>query len=93
MMPVVKGERSTVVQIGVYTLLTAVVTVMPLLQGQVGWIYLIGASLLNAGLIAQSVQLLRFTDRPHARSLFKYSMVYLALLFVAIAVDRAVVTS
>ncbi len=91
MMPVVKGDRSTVVQIGVYTLLTAVVTVMPLLQGQVGWIYLIGASLLNAGLIAQSVQLLRFTDKPHAKSLFKYSMVYLALLFVAIAVDRSVV--
>ncbi len=91
MLPVVKGDRATVVQIGVYTLLTAVVTVMPLLQGQVGWIYLIGASLLNAGLIAQSVQLLRYTDRTHAKSLFKYSMVYLALLFVAIAVDRAVV--
>lgn len=93
MLPVVKGDKATVVQIGVYTLLTAVVTVMPLLQGQVGWVYLIGASLLNIGLIAQSVQLMRFTDRPHARALFKYSMVYLALLFVAVAVDRAVVVS
>ena len=92
MLPVVKGDRATVVQIGVYTLLTAVVTVMPLLQGQVGWVYLIGASALNLGLIAQSVQLLMFTDRPHARSLFKYSMVYLALLFVVVAVDRAVVS-
>jgi protoheme IX farnesyltransferase len=93
MLPVVKGERTTVVQIGVYALLTAVVTVMPLLQGHVGWVYLVGASVLNGGLIAQSVQLLRFTDRPHARALFKYSMVYLALLFVAVAVDRAVVAS
>ena len=93
MLPVVKGDKATVVQIGVYTLLTAVVTVMPLLQGQVGWVYLIGASVLNLGLIAQSVQLMRYTDRPHARSLFKFSMVYLALLFVAAALDRAVLVS
>lgn len=93
MLPVVKGDRATVVQISVYALLTAVVTIMPLFQGEVGWVYLIGASLLNAGLIAQSVQLLRYTDKPHAKRLFKYSMVYLALLFVAIAVDRSVVPS
>ena len=91
MLPVVKGDRATVIQIGVYTVLTAVVTVMPLFQGQVGWIYLVGATVLNLGLIAQSLQLLRHTDRPHARSLFKFSMVYLALLFVIVAVDRAVV--
>lgn len=92
MLPVVKGDRATVVQIGVYTALTAVVTVMPLFQGHVGWIYLIGATLLNIGLIVQSVQLVRFTDHAHARSLFKFSMVYLALLFVTIAVDRMVVS-
>jgi len=91
MLPVVKGDRATVVQIGVYTLLTAVVTVMPLFQGQVGWVYLVGASALNAGLVLQSLQLIRHTDRPHAKSLFKYSMVYLALLFVTVALDRAVV--
>ncbi|MEX2244703.1 MAG: heme o synthase [Fimbriimonadaceae bacterium] len=93
MLPVVKGDRATVVQIGVYTLLTAVVTVMPLFQGQVGWVYLVGASALNAGLVLQSLQLIRHTDRPHAKSLFKYSMVYLALLFVTVALDRAVVAS
>ena len=90
MLPVVKGDRVTVVQIAVYTLLTAVITVMPLFQGHVGWLYLVGAAALNLGLIAQSFQLLRYTDRPHARSLFKYSMVYLAALFVMFAVDRVV---
>ena len=93
MLPVIKGDRVTVVQIGVYTLLTAVVTIMPLFQGHVGWIYLIGAGVLNIGLIAQSLQLLRNSDRAHARSLFKYSMVYLAALFLMIAVDRAVLIS
>lgn len=90
MLPVVKGDRVTVIQIGVYTLLTAVVTIMPMFQGHFGWLYLVGACVLNLGLIAQSVQLLRFNDRPHARSLFKYSMVYLALLFMVIAADRVV---
>jgi heme O synthase-like polyprenyltransferase len=33
------------------------------------------------------------TDRPHAVGLFKYSMVYLALIFVAMAVDRWGMTS
>ena len=93
MLPVVKGDRVTVVQIAVYTVLTAVITVMPLFQGHVGWLYLIGAAVLNLGLIAQSLQLLRYTDRPHARSLYKYSMVYLAALFLMLAVDRAVVLS
>ena len=93
MLPVIKGDRVTVVQIGVYTLLTAVVTIMPLFQGHVGWLYLIGAGVLNIGLIAQSLQLLRNSDRAHARSLFKYSMVYLAALFLMIAVDRAVLVS
>ncbi|MCH7904363.1 MAG: protoheme IX farnesyltransferase [Armatimonadetes bacterium] len=93
MLPVVKGDRVTVIQIAVYTVLTAVITVMPLFQGHVGWVYLIGAGVLNLGLIAQSLQLLRYTDRPHARSLFKYSMVYLAALFVMFAVDRVVLLS
>ena len=93
MLPVVKGDRATVVQIGVYTLLTAVVTIMPLFQGHVGWLYLVGAGVLNMGLIAQSLQLLRNSDRAHARSLFRYSMVYLAALFLMIAVDRAVLVS
>jgi heme O synthase-like polyprenyltransferase len=36
---------------------------------------------------------MRYVDRPHAKSLFKYSMVYLALLFVVAAVDRVVLPS
>lgn len=93
MLPVVKGDRATVIQIGVYTALTAVITAMPLFQGEVGWIYLVGATVLNLGLIVQCLGLVKKTDHAHARSLFKYSMVYLAMLFVTIAVDRMVVVS
>jgi heme o synthase len=43
---------------------------------------------LNAGLLVRSLQLYRNPERPQARSLFTYSMLYLALLFLAMAVDR-----
>ena len=52
MLPVVKGDRATVNQIGLYTVLTALVSVMPFFQGQAGPVYLIGSVLLNLGLMA-----------------------------------------
>jgi protoheme IX farnesyltransferase len=94
MLPVVRGERATVVQIAFYTVLTIAISVMPILmreggQAAVGMFYLVTAALLNAVLFLRSFQLYREPDRPHAKVLFKYSMVYLALLFLAMAVDRA----
>lgn len=91
MLPVVKGDRATVIQIAFYTVLTALVSIIPLFQHQVGAIYLYGSAFLNLILVAQTVGLLRNTDRPHAKALFKYSMVYLALMFVVIAADQMVV--
>lgn len=88
MLPVVRGERMTVIQIGLYTVLTAIVSVLPLLQGEAGMVYLGASVVLNAILVMRSVQLFRQPDRPHAFKLFKFSMVYLALLFLMIAIDR-----
>ncbi|MBV6458152.1 MAG: Protoheme IX farnesyltransferase [Fimbriimonadaceae bacterium] len=87
MAPIAIGERATVVQIVFYGIVTAIVSILPVLQPGVGTIYLVGASLLNIGLIVRCLQLLRDTDRPQARSLFKYSMAYLAILFVIVALD------
>jgi protoheme IX farnesyltransferase len=95
MLPVVRGVRATVTQIAGYAVLTAAISALPVLlrgpggQSPVGWFYLAAAALLNAGLLLRSFQLYRTPDHPHARSLFKYSMVYLALLFLAMAVDQA----
>jgi protoheme IX farnesyltransferase len=89
MLPVVLGERITVIQIGLYTIATAIVSVMPLFQSDLGIAYFGGAVLLNLVLFARSLQLYRKPDRPRAVSLYKYSMLYLALLFVVMAVDRA----
>jgi protoheme IX farnesyltransferase len=94
MLPVVRGERATVTQIGYYALLTVAISAAPLVLGKnggaaVGGLYVGTAVILNAALLWLTLQLYRRPDRPHAKSLFKYSMVYLALLFLAMAVDRS----
>jgi protoheme IX farnesyltransferase len=89
MLPVVKGDRATTIQIALYTVVTVAVTLIPFFQGLVGGSYLIAAALLNAGLVFLTVRLYRQTDRTTALHVFKYSMIYLALLFLMVAVDRA----
>jgi heme o synthase len=94
MLPVVRGVKATVVQIGYYTLLTVAISVLPMaIQGDngrasVGWFYVGAAVLLNAWLLVLSLKLYRKPERRQASSLFHYSMLYLALLFLAMAIDR-----
>jgi protoheme IX farnesyltransferase len=90
MLPVVLGERVTVMQIALYALLTALISLMPLALGELGLLYLVASLFLNSLLIFKSLVLYRQPERRTAVSLYKYSMLYLALLFVAMAVDRAV---
>jgi protoheme IX farnesyltransferase len=90
MLPVLRGEQATAVQIGFYAIVTVVVTFMPSVMREVGWLYLVSAAALNWLLLAKSYQLWREPVRARASSLFHYSMLYLALLFLAMAVDRVV---
>jgi protoheme IX farnesyltransferase len=89
MLPVVLGERVTVMQIALYALLTAMISLMPLFMGELGLLYLVLSLVLNGLLILKSLALYRQPERRTAVSLYKYSMLYLALLFVGMAVDRA----
>jgi protoheme IX farnesyltransferase len=89
MLPVVKGEHNTAVQIVGYAILTAAISAAPLLLGVRGYFYVVVAVVLNAILLWQSWDLLRQVTRPRASKLFHYSMLYLALLFLAMALDRA----
>ncbi len=90
MLPVVLGERVTVMQIALYALLTALISLMPLALGELGLLYLVASLFLNGLLIFKSLALYRQPERRTAVSLYKYSMLYLALLFVAMAVDRVI---
>jgi len=93
MLPVIRGDRATVVQIAYYAVLTAAISAVPLMlhgrsgQAVVGWYYVAAAVLLNGMLLFRSMRLYQRPERPLAKSLFKYSMVYLALLFLAMALD------
>lgn len=89
MLPVVKGERTTVIQIALYTVLTILISALPLLQPHVGAIYLIAMGLLNFLLVVRTYQLYIDPQRPQALKLYKYSMAYLALLFLVLAFDRS----
>lgn len=95
MMPLVKGDASTQRQIFIYTLILLAVTMLLLIGHTVGYIYLVVAVLIGIPLLALAFQLLRSApSTPEAarwaNRLFWYSNSYLALLFVAMAVDRLV---
>lgn len=90
MLPVVHGTRATTIQIIAYAILTWIVSLLPMLQPQIGWTYFGVAMVLNLILLIRSIQLHANPDRPSAVRLYKYSMLYLALLFLSIAIDRAV---
>ena len=87
MLPVVRGERETVKQIVLYSFVMVAATVVPFLWGTLGVAYLVAAIVLGAGFIWLAVQLARRTTPRHASLLFHLSLLYLALVFVAAAVD------
>ena len=88
MLPVTHGEHVTKVHIIIYTLMLVVVSVFPFFSGMSGLLYLISALALGAGFIVWS-GLLMFTPKPStAMDTFRYSILYLALLFIALVVDH-----
>jgi heme o synthase len=92
MLPVVKGDRYTVGQIVFYAVITVAVSLSPLMMGVgLSWVYGLAAVALNVVLLRGCMRLYQQIDRPRASSLFHYSMLYLALLFLAMALDKPVI--
>jgi protoheme IX farnesyltransferase len=87
MLPVVRGERETVRQIVVYSLVLVGVTIVPFVWGTLGLVYLVAALVLGGGFIWLAVGLARRTTPRNASLLFHSSLLYLALIFVFAAVD------
>jgi protoheme IX farnesyltransferase len=90
MLPVVDGEAETRRQILLYGWLLVPVTALPLAAGLFGIVYGGAAAVLGTLLVWLCVRLHRRADRRSASILFHYSLAYLALLFVAMAIDRVV---
>jgi heme o synthase len=87
MLPVVRGERETARSITLYSFVLVGVTLLPVLGRTLGPLYLASAAVLGVTFIGLALALQRQTTPARARRLFSYSLAYLALLFVAMAVD------
>jgi protoheme IX farnesyltransferase len=90
MLPVVVGEHETKRQILLYSLLLLAATLVLFSMRAMGFFYLAAALALGGGLLFLAVRLLRESNLRHARTLFWYSNLYLALLFAAMVIDRVI---
>jgi heme o synthase len=89
MMPVVRGARATARQVLTYSILLVALTLVPGAVGPFGVVYLAAAGALGAAFIALAWRLWRERTPSRAGVLFHFSLLYLALLFVAVALDAA----
>ena len=95
MAPLVWGERETMHQMVWYTVILLALTLLPALYGAFGLLYLLSAVVLGALLMGGVLRVLSAARRGApwtgpAWWVYKYSLLYLALLFLAMAIDRAI---
>jgi protoheme IX farnesyltransferase len=99
MLPVVAGAKATRRQIMIYTLLLVASSLLPWAFGFSGPVYALSALVLGLGFVLSAWRVLRdrqdetgvsLTRDAPAKAAFKYSILYLFVLFGALAVDRLV---
>ena len=97
MLPVVAGAKETRRQIVLYSLVLVPLSLAPWAIGFAGPVYALAAAILGAGFLVGAWRVARdrqdatgvsLTNDAPARAAFKYSIVYLFVLFAALAVDR-----
>ena len=88
MLPVVRGEQYTRLVMLIYALMLVPLTLMPVAWGAFGWLYAVAAGLLDVVFLWYCVRLWTPAVTPVAWKLYRYSLVYLLLLFVAMPIDR-----
>jgi heme o synthase len=98
MLPVTHGAKATRLQMLLYTVVLAGVSMTPLLTGLGGWIYAVVAGSLNLVFLYHAVRVWRShagdagapgADQKMARSMFLFSILYLFLVFAAVIVEHA----
>ncbi len=88
MLPNTHGEMYTRLHILLYTIILFAVTMMPFISGMSGVVYLAAAVLLGAVFLGYAWSIYREYSDALARKTFRYSIVYLSLLFAALLVDH-----
>ncbi len=87
MLPVVSGRRETSRQILLHSLALVAVSLLLPVAGATGLIYLSAAAVLGGLFLFYAFRLWRGTSAKASVALFRYSIIYLALLFAAVAAD------
>jgi protoheme IX farnesyltransferase len=88
MLPVTHGEAFTLLHILLYTIILIVVSLMPYGLGMSGMIYLVSVIILDAIFLAYVIALYKKYSDDLAKRTFRYSIIYLTLLFAALLVDH-----
>ncbi|TXI47205.1 MAG: protoheme IX farnesyltransferase [Methylophilus sp.] len=88
MLPVTHGEQFTLLHIVLYTIILVVVSMMPYGLGMSGWLYLASAAVLNSIFMYYVVSLYRHYSDALAKTTFKYSILYLSLIFAFLLLDH-----
>ena len=88
MLPVTHGIDFCKTCVVAYTILLALVCVLPYLIGMSGGIYLVGACVLNALFLYKAVKLKLAPSDDTAMDLFRFSIVHLMVLFVILFIDK-----
>ena len=88
MLPVTHGEKFTLLHIVLYTLIMIAATILPFVYRMSGFFYLICAVVLGFGFIAYALALYRRYSDALAKKTFRYSIIYLSLLFAALLIDH-----
>ena len=88
MLPVTHGESFTRLQILLYTILLLVISLVPFLIGMFGYLYFFSALLLGLVFLFWTIRLMKPSNTDAPMATFKFSILYLALLFGAMLVDH-----
>ncbi len=90
MLPVTHGEKFTLLHIVLYTLILLAATLLPYIYRMSGMIYLVSALILGAIFMGYAIALYRNYSDLLAKKTFRFSIIYLSLLFAALLVDHYV---
>lgn len=88
MLPVTHGDRFTRLSVLLYTIILCAVTLLPFAFRMSGFVYLVAAIALNAVYLKYAIKIVTQYSDQLARRAFRYSIVYLSLLFAALLVDH-----
>jgi protoheme IX farnesyltransferase len=88
MLPVTHGEHITKIHIILYTIIMFLITLLPYLTGMSGPLYLLAAIVLGIGFLVWSLLLMFKPKASTAMDTFRYSIVYLMVLFIVLLSDH-----